>query len=72
MTDRILHAAWNGLVLGLMVVLGAASLALVYMALLRLVAKRLDQGLTPLVAGAVLAAAAYLVARYRDDLVGRL
>lgn len=72
MTDRILYAAWNGLVLGLMVVLGAASLALVYLALLRLVAKRLDQGLTPLVAGAVLAAAAYLVARYRDDLVGRL
>jgi hypothetical protein len=70
MTDRLLHAAWNGLVLGLIVALGGSSLALIYMALLRLVSKRLDQGITPLMAGALLFGAAYLVMRYRDDLIG--
>lgn len=69
MTDRFLHHAWNTLVLGLIVALGASALALMYMGLLRLVAKRLDLGLAPLLAGFVLAAAAYVIARYRDDLV---
>jgi hypothetical protein len=38
--------------------------------LLQLVAKRLDQGAGPLLAGFVLAGAAYLLARHRDDLIG--
>ena len=71
MSDKLLHFSWNLLVLGLIVVLGAASLALVYLALLRLVSKRLDQGVVPLVAGFALGAAVYLLARHRDELVGR-
>jgi hypothetical protein len=70
MTDRILHAAWVGVVMGLLVTLGAASLALIYVALLKLVAKRLDLGVAPLVAGFALATAAWLLARHRDDLIG--
>lgn len=71
MTDRFLHHAWNTLVLGLIVALGAGALALVYLSLLRLVAKRLDLGLAPLAAGLALAGGAYVIARYRDDLVDR-
>jgi hypothetical protein len=71
MSDRLLFAAWNGLILGLVVVLGAASLAMTYLALLKLVSKRLDQGVVPLVAGVGLAGAAYLLARHKHDLVGR-
>jgi hypothetical protein len=69
MTDRFLHHAWNALVLGLIVAIGAGALALIYLALLRLVAKRLDLGLAPLIAGLILSGAAYVIARYRDDLV---
>jgi hypothetical protein len=71
MSDRLLNFAWNSLILGLIVVLGATSLALVYLALLQLVSKRLDQGIVPLVAGFSLGAAVYLLARHRDELVGR-
>ncbi|HRK29438.1 MAG TPA: hypothetical protein PLD59_00055 [Tepidisphaeraceae bacterium] len=71
MSDRLLTFAWNCVVLGLIIVLGAAALALVYMALLQLVSKRLDQGIAPLAAGLSLAAAVYLLARHRDELVGR-
>lgn len=71
MSDRLLMFAWNSLVLGLIVVLGATALALVYVALLQLVSKRLDQGVVPLVAGISLAAAVYMLARHRDELVGR-
>jgi hypothetical protein len=72
MTDRILYTAWNWVVLGLVAVMGASSLAMVYMALLRLVSKRLDQGAAPLAAGFVLATAAWLLARHRDDVIGML
>lgn len=71
MSDRILNFAWNGLILSLVVVLGAAALALTYSALLQLVSKRLEQGITPLVAGAALGTAVYFLIRHRGDLVGR-
>ena len=72
MTDRILYTAWNWVVLGLVALMGASSLAMVYMALLRLVSKRLDLGVVPLLAGFALAAAAWLLARYREDVIGML
>ncbi len=71
MADKLLIFAWNSVVLGLIVILGAAALALVYLALLELVSKRLDQGVIPLVAGISLGAAVFLLARHRDELVGR-
>lgn len=70
MSDRLLRLAWNGLVLSLVVLTGAAALALAYLSLLHLVSKRLDAGIGPLLAGFALAGAAYLLARHRDDLVG--
>jgi len=71
MADKLLIFAWNSVVLGLIVILGAAALALVYLALLELVSKRLDQGVIPLVAGISLGTAVFLLARHRDELVGR-
>ncbi|MCS7033584.1 MAG: hypothetical protein NZ561_06265 [Phycisphaerae bacterium] len=70
MSDRLLHWLWNGVVLGLIVILGAASLASIYLALLKLVGKRLDQGLTPLLCGVGLGLAVLLLTRHRADLVG--
>lgn len=72
MTDRLINLAWNGLILGLTVIMGAAALALIYLALLQLVAKRLDQGITPLAAGIALGAAVWLLLRHRDDLIGAI
>ena len=70
MTDRFLNVVWNWVVLGMIIVMGAASLALIYLALLELVAKRLDKGLTPLTTGVALGIGVYLLLRHRDDLSG--
>jgi hypothetical protein len=72
MTDRILYTAWNWVVLGLVAVMGASSLAMIYIALLKLVNKRLDLGVAPLLAGFALAGAAWLLARHREDVIGML
>lgn len=70
MPDRFLYVAWTGLVLGLVVLTGAAALALAYLSLLQLVSKRLDAGIGPLVAGFALATVAWLLAKHREDLIG--
>lgn len=70
MTDRMLNLAWKALVLGLIVVTGAAALALAYLGLLQLVGKRLDLGAAPLAAATGLGLTAWALARHRNDLVG--
>jgi hypothetical protein len=70
MSDRLIYLLWNGLVLGLIVILGAGALASIYLALLQLVSKRLDQGIAPLVAGIALGFAVLLLTRHRADLIG--
>lgn len=57
--------------MGLIIVLGAAALAMVYTALLQLVSKHLDKGVAPLIAGLAMGISVYLLARHRDELVGR-
>lgn len=70
MIDRMLDWMWNSVVLGLIVVLGAGSLAMTYLALLELVSKRLQAGITPLCAGAVMGGAVMLLLKLRNDLIG--
>jgi hypothetical protein len=72
MTDLFVNAAWRAVVLGLMLVLGMACILMGYGGVLNLIGGNVPQSGVALLVSIGMGCAAFLLAKYRCDLVDEI
>ena len=69
MCERVINSAWRFVLIAVIFILGSAGMFQIYQGFLDVLGGEWRIGIAPAVAGVVMAAAVYWLARHRGDLV---